>query len=90
MTEPSQIRDKHNSHIILESESEDEIIQHNSNSYNYSNIQNQEETIQQNNAIPENDLKEIGNLSASLEKLSVSHQEPELPKPPNLRKDTRM
>ena len=26
-TEPSQIREKHNSHIILESESEDEIIQ---------------------------------------------------------------
>ena len=33
--------------------------------------------IQQNiNTIPENRLKEIGNLSASLEKLSVSHQEP--------------
>ena len=33
-TEPSQIREKHNSHIILESESEDEIIQQKNNSYN--------------------------------------------------------
>ena len=57
-TEPSPIKDKHNSHIILESESEDEIIQQNNNSYNDSNIENQEETIQQNiNTIPKNDLK---------------------------------
>ena len=46
----------------------------------------QEETIQQNiNTIPEYDLKKIDNLIASLEKLSVSHQEPELPKSPTLK-----
>ena len=45
-TEPSQIRDKHNSHTILESESEDEIIQQNNNSNNHSTTENhQEETI---------------------------------------------
>ena len=45
-TEPSQIRATHNSHIILESESEDEIIQQNSNSNNNPTIENhQEETI---------------------------------------------
>ena len=90
-TEPSQIRDKHNSHFIFESESEDEIIQQNDNSYNDSNIENQEETIQQKfNTIPKNGLKEIDNASASLEKLSVSHQEPELPKPPTLKKNTKV
>ena len=46
----------------------------------------QEETIQQNiNTIPEYDLKKIDNLIASLEKLSVSHQEPELSKSPTLK-----
>ena len=90
-TEPSQIRDKHNSHIILESESEDEIIQQNNSSYNDSTIGNQEETIHQNiNAIPKNSLNEIDNLSASLEKLSVSHQEPELSKSPTLKKNTKV
>ena len=39
-TKPSQIRDKHNSHIILESESKDEIIEENNNSYNDLNIGN--------------------------------------------------
>ena len=90
-TEPSQIRDKHKSQIILESESEDETIQQSNNSYNYLTIENQEETIQQNiDAIPENSLKEIDILSASLEKLSVSHQEPELPKPPTLKKNIKI
>ena len=70
LTEPSQIRDKHNSHIILESESQDGIIQQNNNSYNDSTIENQYENI---NAIPENSLQEIDTLRASLEKLSVSH-----------------
>ena len=88
--EPSQIRDKHNSHTILESESEDEIIQQINN--NNSTIENhQEKNIQQNiNTIPENGLKEIDNFSASLEKLSVSHQEPELSKPPTLKKNTKV
>ena len=91
LTGPSQIRDKHNSHIILESESEDEIMQQNNNTYNDSVIKNQEETIQQNiTTIPENGLQEIDNLSASLEKLSVSHQEPELPKPSSLKKNTKV
>ena len=90
LTGPSQIRDKNNSHIILESKSEDETIQQN-NSYNDSTIKNKEETIQQNiNTIPENSLKEIDNLSASLKKLSVSHQEPELPKPPTLKENTKV
>ena len=35
-------------------------------------------------------LKEIDNLSASLEKLSVSHREPKLPKPPTLKKNTKV
>ena len=73
LTGPSQIRDKYNKYITLESESEDEIIQQNDNSYNDSNIENQDETIQQNiNTIPENGLKKIDNLSASLEKSSGS------------------
>ena len=50
-----------------------------------------EETIQQNiNTIPENGFKEVDNLSALLEKLSVSHQEPGLLKPPTLKKDTNV
>ena len=36
------------------------------------------------------DLKEIDNLSASLEKLSVSHREPKLPKPPTLKKNIKV
>ena len=89
--EPSQTRDKHNNHITLESESEDEIIQQNNDSCNDSTIENQEETIQQNiNTIPENDLKGNDKLSASLEKLSASRKEPELPKPPTLKKTTRV
>ena len=52
---------------------------------------NQEKNILQNiNIIPENSLKEIDNLSASLEKLSVSHQEPELSKLPTLKKNTKL
>ena len=56
--EPSQIRDKHNNHTILESESEDEIIQQ-INSNNNSTVKNhQEKNIQQNiNTIPENGKK---------------------------------
>ena len=71
-TESNQIRDKHNSHIILELESEDEIIQQNNISNNNPTIENhQEETVQQNiNTIPENSIKEIDNLGASLEKVS--------------------
>ena len=90
--EPSQTRDKQNNHIILKSESEDDkIILQNNNSYNNSTIENQEETIQQNiNTIPENDLKGNDKLSASLEKLSASRKEPELPKPPTLKKTTRV
>ena len=42
------------------------------------------------NIIPENGLKDIDNLSASLEKLSVSHQEPELSKPPTLKKNNKV
>ena len=91
LTEPSQTKDKHNSHIILEAESDDETIQHNNNSYNDSTIENQQETILQNiDAIPESRLKETDNLSASLEKLSVSHQESELPKPPTFKKNTKV
>ena len=87
-TDPSQIRDKHYSQIILESESEDEIIQQNSSSNNNLTIENhQEETI---NTIPQNGLKEIDNLSASLEKLSASHQELELSKPPTWKKNTKV
>ena len=37
-----------------------------------------------------NSLKEIDNFSTSLEKLSVWHQEPELPKPPTLEKNTKI
>ena len=57
----------------------------NNNSNNISTIKNhQEKTIQQNiNTIPEKGLKEIDNLSASLEKLSASHQEPEILIPPH-------
>ena len=85
--EASQIRDKFNSHIILESESEDEIIQQSNNSNNNSTIENQEETIMQNiNTIPENGLKEIDNWSTSSEKKSVSLWETELSKPPTLKK----
>ena len=64
-------------------ESQDEIIQQNKNSNNNPTIENhQEEIIHQNiNILPENSLKEIDKWSASLEKLSVSQQEPELPKP---------
>ena len=70
--EPSQIRDKHNIHTILESESEDKIIQQINNNNNSTIENHQEKNIQQNiNTIPENSLKEIDNLSASLEKLSV-------------------
>ena len=91
LTEPSQTKDKHNSHIILEAESDDETIQHNNNNYNDSTIENQQETILQNiDAIPESRLKETDNLSASLEKLSVSHQESELPKPPTFKKNTKV
>ena len=59
LIEPSQIRDKYNSHIILESESEDQIIEQSNNNSNNSTIENyQEKTIQQNiNTIPENSLK---------------------------------
>ena len=91
-TEPSQTRDKHNSHTILESESEVEIIQQIKNSNNNSTIKNHhEKNIQQNiNTIPENSLKEIDNLSASLEKLSVSQQEPGLSKPPTLKKNSKV
>ena len=55
---PSQIRDKHNSCTILESDLEDEIIQQ-INNYNNSTIENhQEKNIQQNiNTIPENGKK---------------------------------
>ena len=83
MTESSQIRDKQNSHIILESE----IIQQNNNCNNNPTTEShQEKTIQQNtNKIPENNLIEIDNLSAS--KLIVSHQE--LPKLPILKKNTK-
>ena len=89
--EPSQIRDKHNGHTILESESEDEIIQQINDNNNNSTIENQEKYIPQNiNTIPEKGIKEIDNLSASLEKLSVSHQEPELSKPPTLKKNTKV
>ena len=90
--EPSQTRDKQNNHIISKSESEDDkIILQNNNSYNNSTIENQEETIQQNiNTIPENDLKGNDKLSASLEKLRASRKEPELPKPPTLKKTTRV
>ena len=35
-------------------------------------------------------LKEIDNLSALLEKLSVSHREPKLLKPPTLKKNTKV
>ena len=35
-------------------------------------------------------LKEIDNLNASLEKLSVSHREPKLPKPPTLKKNIKV
>ena len=75
-TEQSQIRDKCNSHTILESESEDEIIEQNNSSKNDSTIKNRQgKAIQQNiNAVPENGLKEIDNLNVSLEKLSVSHE----------------
>ena len=91
-TEPSQTRDKHNSHTILESESEVEIIQQIKNSNNNSTIKNHhEKNIQQNiNTIPENSLKEIDNLSASLEKLSVSQQEPGLSKPTTLKKNSKV
>ena len=89
--EPSQIRDKHNSHTILESESEDEVIQQINNNNNSTIENHQDKNIQQNiNAVPENGLKEIDNLSASLEKSSVSHQEPELSKPPTLKKNTKV
>ena len=90
--EPSQIRGKNNSHIILESKSEDEIIQQSNNSNNNSTIENyQEETIKQNiNTIPENGLKKIENLSTSLAKLSFSHQEPELSMPATLKKNTKV
>ena len=92
LIEPSQIRDKHNSNIILESESKDEIIQQCNNSNNSSTIENhQEKNIQQKiNTIPENGRKEIDNLSASSEKLRVSYQEPELSKPPTLKKKTQV
>ena len=92
LTEPSQIRDKHNSHIIFVSESKDEIIHQSNNRNNNSTIENhQEVTTQQHiNTIPENGLKEIDNLSASFEKLSVLHQEPELSKPPILKKNTKV
>ena len=91
-TEPSQIRDKHNSQIILELASEDEMTQQNNNSNNNPTIENyQEETIQQNiNAIPENGLIEIDNLSASLEKLRLLNQELQLSKPPTLKKNTNV
>ena len=75
---PSQIRDKYNSHILLESKSEDETIQQNTNSNNSTIENHQEETIPQNtNRIPENCLKKIGNLSASFEK---SKSDSHLPK----------
>ena len=92
MIEPSQIRDKHNSHIIFASESKDEIIHQSNNRNNNSTIENHQEvtTHQHINTIPENGLKEIDNLSASFEKLSVLHQEPELSKPPILKKNTKV
>ena len=37
-----------------------------------------------------NEINEIDNLSASLEKLSVSNQEPELSKSPTLKKNTKV
>ena len=57
--EPSQIRDKHNSLIIFESESEDKIILQSNNNNNCSSIKNhQKETIQQNiNTISKSGLK---------------------------------
>ena len=60
-SKPSKIRDKHNSHIISELESDEEIMQQNKNSSNNSAIENhQKETIQQNiNRIPKNSLKYI-------------------------------
>ena len=91
-TEPSKIRDKHNSHIISELESDDEIMQQNKNKSNNSAIENhQEETIQQNiNRIPKNSLKEINNLSTLSEKLSLSSQESELLKPPTLKENAKV
>ena len=80
-TKSSRIRDKHNNQITLGLELEDEIIQQNNSS-------NNNPTIEQNiNTIPVNDLKETYNLSASSEKLSVSHQE--LPKLHTLKKNTK-
>ena len=43
--EPSKIRNKHNSHVILELESNDEIMQQNKNSSNNSAIENHQEEI---------------------------------------------
>ena len=89
---PDKRKTQRSHYLRIRLESEDEIIQKSNNSNNNSTIENyQEETIQKNiNTILENGLKEINNLSAPLEKLSVSHQEPELSKLPTLMRNTKV